>query len=52
MYPNLPLGESQCERQNNVAGSLRCSWDGRRRGNELEAEGEGARKREGSCVCV
>lgn len=51
MYPNLPLGESQSERQDNVAGSLRCSWEGRRQGDERETEREGARKREGLCLC-
>lgn len=52
MYPNLPPGESQSARQNNVEGSLRCSWDGRRRGNEWEAEREQEKGRVRVRVCV
>lgn len=50
MYPNLPLGESQCERQNNVAGSLRCSWE-EEAGQWARSWGRGSEK-EGGVVCV
>lgn len=36
------LWEKASLRQDNVAGSLRCSWEGRRRGCEQR----------GGCVCV